>query len=63
VAGRPLLPVSTDFQTLDTLVDRLRSIAAKSPPKQTQSVADRLPLGPLRSLLIFSGIPNVLIIS
>jgi hypothetical protein len=39
VAGRPLLPVSTNFQTWDTLVNRLRSIAVKSLPRPTQSVA------------------------
>jgi hypothetical protein len=41
VADRPLLPVSTDFLTLDTLVDRLRSVATKSQPELTQSVAGR----------------------
>jgi hypothetical protein len=38
VAGRPLLPVSTDLRTLDTLVDCLRSVATKSRPEPTQSV-------------------------
>jgi hypothetical protein len=42
VADRPLHLVSTSFQTLDTLVDRLRNIAAKFWPELTQSVADRL---------------------
>jgi hypothetical protein len=77
VAGWPLLPVSTDFRTLDTLVDRLRSIVAKSRPELTQSVVDR-PLGPFDLSFgptwstyhryscgdtIFGGIPNVLVIS
>jgi hypothetical protein len=77
VAGWPLLLVSTDFQTLDTLVSCLRSVAAKSRPEPTQSVADR-PLGPFdlwfgpmwsmchkhsRGDTIFGGIPNVLVIS
>jgi hypothetical protein len=35
MAGRPLLPVSTDFRTLDTLVDYLRSVAGMSWPKST----------------------------
>jgi hypothetical protein len=39
VAGWTLLLVSTDFRTLDTLVDHLRSVAAKSRPEPTQSVA------------------------
>jgi hypothetical protein len=77
VAGRPLLPVFTDFRTLDTLVDRLRSVAAKSRPKLSQSVAGRLALGPFDLWFgptwsmchkhsygdtIFDGIPNVLVI-
>jgi hypothetical protein len=41
VASRPLLPVSTDFRTWDTFVNRLRSITVKSRPEPTQSVADR----------------------
>jgi hypothetical protein len=45
VAGRPLLLVSTDFRTLDTLIDHHRSIATKSRPKLTQSLAGR-PAGP-----------------
>jgi hypothetical protein len=39
VADWQLLLVSTDFWTLDTLVDHLRSVAAKSRPESTQSVA------------------------
>jgi hypothetical protein len=46
VAGRLLLPVSSDFQTLDTLVDHLRRIAAKSRPERTQSVAGQPALVP-----------------
>jgi hypothetical protein len=42
VASQPLLPVSTDFRTLDTLVDRLRRVAAKYWPKLTQSVAGQV---------------------
>jgi hypothetical protein len=45
MAGRPLLMVSTDFWTLDTLIDHLRIVAAKSWTELTQSVTDR-PLGP-----------------
>jgi hypothetical protein len=30
VADQPLLPVSTDFRTWDTLVNRLKSVAIKS---------------------------------
>jgi hypothetical protein len=41
MAGQPLLLASADFWTLDTLVDRLKSIAAKSRPEPTQSVAGR----------------------
>jgi hypothetical protein len=41
VSRQPLLPVSTDFQTWKTLVNRLRSIALKSRPEQTRSVAAR----------------------
>jgi hypothetical protein len=41
VASRPLLQVSTNFQTLDTLVDHLRSVAAKCRPEPTQIVAGR----------------------
>jgi hypothetical protein len=41
VTGQPLLPVSTELRTLDTLVDCLRSVAAKSQPEPTQSVAGR----------------------
>jgi hypothetical protein len=41
VASRPLLPVSTDFRTWDSLVNWLRSIAVKSQPEPTQSVAGR----------------------
>jgi hypothetical protein len=44
VAGWPLLLVSTDFGSWDTLVNRLRSIAVKSRPKPTQSVASQLAL-------------------
>jgi hypothetical protein len=76
VASQPLLPVSTDFLTLDTLVDHLKSVAAKSWPELTQSVAGR-PLGPFDLWsgptwstchkhfcgdTIFDGIPNVLVI-
>jgi hypothetical protein len=42
IAGWPLLSVSTDFRTLDTLVDRLRNVPTKSHPEPTQSVAGRL---------------------
>jgi hypothetical protein len=42
MAGRPLLPVSTDFWTWDTLVNRLRMITVKSLPEPTQSVASQL---------------------
>jgi hypothetical protein len=45
VASQPLLSVSIDFWILDTLVDRLRSVATKSRPEPTQSVAGR-PVGP-----------------
>jgi hypothetical protein len=41
VAGWPLLLLSTNFWTWDTLRNWLRSIAVKSRPKPTQSVADR----------------------
>jgi hypothetical protein len=41
VACRPLLPVSTDFQTWDNLVNRLRSVAVMSWPEPTQSLAGR----------------------
>jgi hypothetical protein len=41
MASRPLLPVSTNFWTLDTLVDQLRSVAAKSRLEPTQNVANR----------------------
>jgi hypothetical protein len=49
MARRPstLLLVSTDFQTRDTLVNRLRSVAVKSQPKLTQTVAGRPTLVPL----------------
>jgi hypothetical protein len=47
VAGQPLLLVSTDLQTWDTLVNELRCIVVKSQPKPTQSVADQLALVPL----------------
>jgi hypothetical protein len=78
LAGRPLLPVSTDFRTWDTLVNRLRSVAIKFWPEPTQSVADRptlvpfdLCFGPTWSMchkhscsdIIFGGILNILIIS
>jgi hypothetical protein len=41
IACQPLLPVSTDFRTWDTLVNRLRSVAIKYRPEPTQSVAGR----------------------
>jgi hypothetical protein len=41
MVGRPLLPICTDFRTLDTLVDHLRSIAAMSQSEPSQSVAGR----------------------
>jgi hypothetical protein len=77
VAGRPLLPVSTDFRTLDTLLDRLRSVATKSQPESTQSVVGRpmipfdLWFGPTWSMChkhscsdtIFGRILSVLVIS
>jgi hypothetical protein len=75
-AGRPLLPVSTDFRTLDTLVDRLSSVVTKSRPELTQSMAGRPrgwagPWAPLTfglaprgmRVTIFGGIPNILVIS
>jgi hypothetical protein len=46
MAGRPHLPVSTNFRTLDTLVDCPSSVAAKSLLEPTQSVADRPWVGP-----------------
>jgi hypothetical protein len=76
-AGRPLLSVSTDFRTLDTLANWLTSVAIKSQPEPTQSVAG-WPLCPFDlwfsptwsmchkhscSDTIFGGIPNVLVIS
>jgi hypothetical protein len=78
MAGRPLLLVSTNFLTLDTLVDCLRSIDAKSRLEPTLGVASRPALGPFDLWFgptwstchkyscgdtIFGGIPNVLIIS
>jgi hypothetical protein len=45
VAGRPLLPVSTNYQAWDTLVNQLMSVSVKSPPEPTQSVAG--PCAPL----------------
>jgi hypothetical protein len=45
VAGRPLLLVSTDYWTWDSLVNRLRSVAIKSRPELTQCLAGH-PLGP-----------------
>jgi hypothetical protein len=78
VAGQPLLLVSTDLQTWNTLVNELRCIVIKSQPKPTQSVADQLALVPLLLVVwphmvschrhsysdtIFGGIPNVLVIS
>jgi hypothetical protein len=77
MTGWLLLLVSTDFLTLDTLLDHLRSVAAKSRPEPTQSVAGRplgpfdLWFGPTRATCqkysygdtIFGGIPNVLVIS
>jgi hypothetical protein len=45
MASRPLLLVSIDFRILDTFVDHLRSVAAKSRPEPTQSVTGQ-PLGP-----------------
>jgi hypothetical protein len=77
MAGRPLLPLSTDSQAWDTLINRLRSVAVKSQPELTQSEASR-PLCPFDlwfdpmwstchkyscSDTIFGRIPNVLIIS
>jgi hypothetical protein len=54
VADRPLLLVSTNFRTWDTLVNRLKSVAIKSRPEPTHSVAAqprgwacRLAFGPL----------------
>jgi hypothetical protein len=51
VVDRPLLPVSTDYGSLDTLVDRLRSVATKSRSELTQSVAN-LPLLLVYQLLL-----------
>jgi hypothetical protein len=77
VAGQPLLPVSTDFRTWNTLVNRLRSVAVKSRPEPTQTVAGQ-PLCPFDlwfdptwsmchkhsySDTIFGGIPGILVIS
>jgi hypothetical protein len=45
VASRPLLSVSTESWAWDTLVNQLRSVAVKSQPELTQSVAD--PCAPL----------------
>jgi hypothetical protein len=47
IAGQPLLLVSTNFWTWDTLVNRLRSIAVNSRCEPTQSVAGRSALMPL----------------
>jgi hypothetical protein len=47
MVGQPLLLISTDFRILDTLVDRLRSVATKSQPEPTQSVVGRPALVPL----------------
>jgi hypothetical protein len=44
VAGRPLLPVSTDSQAQDALLNRCVNIAIMSRPELTQSVASQ-PLG------------------
>jgi hypothetical protein len=41
VAGRPLLPISTDSRAWDTLVNRRMNIAAKSMPEPAQIVAGR----------------------
>jgi hypothetical protein len=46
VAVRPLLLVSTDSQTQDTLVNRRMNVAAKSRLEPTQSVSGR-PFEPL----------------
>jgi hypothetical protein len=39
MAGQPLLPVSTNSRTWDTLINQQRSVAIKSQPEPTQSVA------------------------
>jgi hypothetical protein len=77
MAGRPLLLSSTDFRTLDTLINRFKSVAAMSRPELTQSVAGRLDLGPFDlwfgsmwstchkhscSDTIFGGLLNVIVI-
>jgi hypothetical protein len=41
VAGQPLLPVSSDPQAWDTLVNRCMNVAAKYFPEPTKSVAGR----------------------
>jgi hypothetical protein len=46
VAVRPLLLVPTDFQTWDTLVNQLRSVAVKCQPEPTQSMAGQPALVP-----------------
>jgi hypothetical protein len=77
VACRPLLSISTDFRTWDTLVNWLRSVAIKSQSKLPQSVASQhlcpfdLWFDPMWSVChkhscrdtIFVGIPNILVIS
>jgi hypothetical protein len=77
VAGRPLLPVSTDSWPWDTLVNRRMNIATKSRPDLTQCVAGRpmspfdLWFGPTWSTChkhscsdtIFRRIPNIVVIS
>jgi hypothetical protein len=49
VACRPLLPVSTDPQAWDALVNRCMNVVTKSRPELTQCVVGRLasPLAPL----------------
>jgi hypothetical protein len=77
MAGRPPLPVSTDSRAWDTLVNRCVTVATKSRPEPTQSVAG-WPLSPFDlwfgptwptchkhfcSDTMFGRIPNVLGIS
>jgi hypothetical protein len=59
VIGWPLLLVSTDSQAWGTLVNLLRSIAVRSRPELTQSVAGRPALVPL-SLVVW---PHVVYVS